>query len=54
MMRYLLCHYQLVVSMNSRKQLRKGLIQYSKTSGITCLQFFFDAEHLVIYKKFQE
>jgi hypothetical protein len=39
---------------NSRKQLRKGLVTYYKTSGITCLHKHFDANHLTIYKKFQE
>jgi hypothetical protein len=36
-MRYLLCHSQPIVFMNSRKQLRQGLITYYKTSSITCL-----------------
>jgi len=34
----LLCHFQHLVFMNSKKQLRKGLVGYYKTSGITCLQ----------------
>jgi hypothetical protein len=37
MKRYLFCHSQPIVSMNSRKKLKKGLITYYKTSGI-CLQ----------------
>jgi hypothetical protein len=34
--------------------LRKGLITYYKTIGITCLQNHFDVAHLAIYKRFQE
>ncbi len=37
MMHCLLCHSQLFVSMNSRKQLRKDLISNYKTNDITCL-----------------
>jgi hypothetical protein len=51
MIRCLLCHFQLVVSMNSRKRLRKGLVTYYKTSGITCLQKHLDVDHSVIYKR---
>ncbi len=54
MMHCLLCHFQPVVFTNSRKQLRKGLITYYKTSDITCLQKHLDVDHLPIYKKFQE
>ncbi len=54
MMCCLLCHSQVIIFVNSRKKLRKGLISYYKTSGITCLHKHFDVEHLVIYKKFQE
>jgi hypothetical protein len=36
-MRCLLCHSQPVVFMNSRKQLKKGLVTYYKTRNITCL-----------------
>jgi hypothetical protein len=53
MMCCLLCHSQLV-SVNSRKQLRKGLIMYYKTSGTTCLHKKLDANHSTIYKKFQK
>jgi hypothetical protein len=54
MMRCLLCHFQPVIFVNSRKQLKKGLITYYKTSGITCLYKHLDVDNLVIYKKFQE
>jgi hypothetical protein len=54
MMHYLLCHFQPIVSMNSRKVLRKGLITYYKTSGITCLHKHLDVNHSTIYKIFQE
>jgi hypothetical protein len=37
MMCCLLCHFQQIISVNSRKQLMKGLVTYFKTSGITCL-----------------
>ncbi len=40
--------------MNSRKHLRKGLVTYYKTSGITCLQKHLDVAHSTIYKRFQE
>jgi len=53
MMCCLLCHPQLVVFVNLRKQLGKGLITYYKTSGITCLQKHLDANHSTIYKRFQ-
>jgi hypothetical protein len=39
---------------NSRKQLRKGLVTYYKTSGITCLWKHLDVDHSTIYKRFQE
>ncbi len=54
MMRCLLCHFQFVVSVNSRKQLRKGLVTYYKTSGITCMYKHLDVDHSTIYKRFQE
>ncbi len=54
MMRCLLCHSQPIVSVNSRKQLRKGLITYYKTSGITCLQKNLDVDYSTIYNGFQE
>ncbi len=50
----LLCHFQPIVFMNSRELLRKGLITYYKTSGITTLQKHFDLDHSTIYKKIQE
>ncbi len=40
--------------MNLRKQLKKGLVTYYKTSGITHLQKHLDANHSAIDKKFQE
>ncbi len=54
MMHYLLCHFQLVIYVNSRKHLKKGRVTYYKTSGITCLQKHLDADHSTIYKRFQE
>jgi hypothetical protein len=39
---------------NSRKKIRKGLITYYKTSGITCLQKNLDANHSIMYKRFQK
>ncbi len=54
MMHCLLCHLQHVVYVNSRKQLRKGLVTYYKTSGITCLWKHLDVDHSTIYKRFQE
>ncbi len=47
----LLCHFQPIVYMNSRKRLRKGLVTYYKTSGITCLQKHLDVNHSIIYKR---
>ncbi len=37
-----------------KKQLRKGLVTYYKTSGITCLQKHLDVDHSTIYNGFQE
>jgi hypothetical protein len=37
MMHCLLCYFQPIISMNSRKRLRKRLISYYNTSDITCL-----------------
>ncbi len=54
MMCCLLCHSQPIVYMNSRKQLRKGLVTYYKTSGITCLQKHLDVDHSTIYNGFQK
>jgi hypothetical protein len=54
MLHCLLCHFKLVISMNSRKQLRKGLLTYYKTSGMTYLQKHLNANHFVIYKRFQK
>jgi len=54
MIRCLLCHSQPIVFMNSRELLRKSLITYYKTSGITSLQKHFDTDHLTIYKNNQE
>jgi hypothetical protein len=34
----MLCYSKLVLFLNPRKQLRKGLISYYKTNGITCLR----------------
>ncbi len=53
-MHCLLCHFQPIVSVNLKKQLRKGLVTYYKTSGIACLQKHLDANHSIIYKRFQE
>jgi len=52
MMHCLLCHSQPIVSMNLRKQLKKGLVTYYKTSGIARLQKHLDANHSIIYKRF--
>ncbi len=54
MMHYLLCHSQPIVFVNSRKQLRKGLVTYYKTSGITCLQKHLNVDDSTIYEGFQE
>jgi len=53
-MRCLLCHYQHILFVNSKKQSKKSLPTYYKTSGITCLQKHLDVDHLSIYKRFQE
>jgi hypothetical protein len=41
-------------SFNSRTKLKKGLISYYKTSGITCLKIHVDANHLEILRNFEE
>jgi hypothetical protein len=44
----------LFLQIKKKSYLKKGLLSYYKTSGITCLQKHLDAKHSVIYKKFQE
>jgi len=41
-------------SFNSRTKLKKSLIPYYKTSGITCLKIHVDANHLEILRNFEE
>jgi hypothetical protein len=36
--------------LNPKNKLRKGLISYYKTNGITCLQKHLDVDHFVIFK----
>jgi hypothetical protein len=52
-MRCLLCLFQLVLSLNPRKQSRKCLISYYKTSVITCLLKHFNVDHPIFSKKFK-
>jgi hypothetical protein len=43
-----LCCSKPVLSLNPRKQLKKGLISYYKTNGITCLRKDVDRDHFTI------
>ncbi len=37
-MRYILCYRNLIIGINPRTQVRKGLISYYKTNGITSIE----------------
>jgi hypothetical protein len=48
-------YYQnLVIGINPRTQMRKGLISYYKTNGITFLKKHVDANHFFITQMFEE
>ncbi len=48
-------YYQnLVIEINPRTQMRKGLISYYKTNGIIFLKKYVDADHSFIAQMFEE
>ncbi len=49
-----LCCSNPVLSLNPRKQLKKGLISYYKTNGITCLRKHVDRDHSIIFRFFEK
>jgi hypothetical protein len=53
-MRCILCHQELVIGINPRTQVRKILIFYYKTNGITSLKRHVDANHILITRMFEK
>jgi hypothetical protein len=53
-MRCILCFQKLVLGINPRTQVRKGLIFYYKTNGIISLKKHVDVDHSVIAQMFEE
>jgi hypothetical protein len=54
MMRCSLCYHEPIESYNKRTKSRKGLISYYKTNGITSLEKYANASHVILYKTFEE
>jgi hypothetical protein len=50
----ILCHQKLVIGINPRTQVRKILIFYYKTNGVTSLKRHVDANHILITKMFEK
>jgi hypothetical protein len=48
------CCSKLIFSLNPRKQLKKGLLSYYKTNGITCLRKHVDRDHSIIFRFFEK
>jgi hypothetical protein len=46
----ILCYQNLVIGINPRTQVRKGLISYYKTNGIIYLKKHVDVNHFFIAK----
>jgi hypothetical protein len=53
-MRCILYFQKLVIGINPRTQVRKGLIFYYKTNGIISLKKHVDVDHSVIAQMFEE
>jgi hypothetical protein len=49
-----LCCSEPILSLNPRKQLKKGLISYYKTNGITYLKKHVDRVHSIIFRFFEK
>ncbi len=49
-----LCCSKPILSLNPRKQLKKGLISYYKTNGITCLRKHVDRDQSIIFRFFEK
>ncbi len=54
LMRCHVCYYNQITITNSKTQLRKGIISYSKNNGIRTLKKHVDVDHVVLAKKFEE
>jgi len=48
------CCSKPIFSLNPRKQLKKGLISYYKTNGITCLRKHVDRDHSISFRFFEK
>jgi ribosomal protein L16 Arg81 hydroxylase len=48
------CYQNPVIRINPRTQVRKGLISYYKTNGITSLKKHVDANHFFIAQMFEK
>jgi ribosomal protein L16 Arg81 hydroxylase len=53
-MHFILCYQKTVIGINPRTQVRKGLISYYKTNGITFLKNHVDAYHVFLPQMFEE
>jgi len=53
-MRCIFCYQKPLIGINSRTQVRKTLIFYYKTNGITFLKKHVDADHSFIAQMFKE
>jgi hypothetical protein len=49
-----LCCFKPILSLNPREQLKKGLMSYYKTNGITCLRTRVDRIHSIIFRFFEK
>ncbi len=54
MMKCFLCHHEPIELCNKRTKSRKGLISYYKTNGITSLEKYVNASHVILNKTFEE
>jgi hypothetical protein len=49
-----LCCSKPILPLNPRKELKKGLISYYKTNGITCLRIHAGRDHSIIFRFFEK
>jgi hypothetical protein len=50
----ILCHNNPILNINPKTQVRKGLIIYYSSNGITALKKYVNSNYLNIYKKIEE
>ncbi len=50
----ILCYQNSIIRINPRTQMRKGLISYYKTNGITSFKKHVDENHSLIAQMFEE